>query len=294
MLTTRKFIGARNIVSIAIVLLLAACNGQAPNDDAMNDSIITEPATFTDESKNITYSLPSPLKIASIFKKSGLKYKDGVTSPLKDPDKYTTNLSKALNLGVYSADLSYAILNKQNQVAVEYMQLSRKLGDRLGMGVIYEKNNLLKRFENNIGKDDSLAHIISELQMITDMYLDENNQKQITSIVFAGAWIESLYIATQVHGTGDEKAFNDKFTEQMRILESIINALKAEEKKDDNISKLIADLQEIKNNYDDLLSSKSKPDVTENELSEDPTLTGVEVVFLAKKIEALRTKFING
>lgn len=293
MLINRRPALLKNIIFIATGILLVACNDDTTKEETDTDTVVADSSLLV-ETPEISYSLPSPLKIASIFKKSGMKYKDGVTSPLKDPEKYTTNLSKALNLGVYSADLSYAILNKQNQVAVEYMKLSRQIGDNLGMGVIYEKNNLLKRFENNIGKDDSLAQIISELQMTTDMYLDENNQKQITCIVFAGAWIESLYIATKVHGADNEKAFNDRFSEQMRILGSIIDALKVEEKKDPNISKLIAELQEIKNSYDDLLAAKIKPEVAEDEFSEEPTLTGVEVVFLAKKIEVLRTKFING
>lgn len=293
MLINKRSSSFKNIVILVIGILLVACNEEAAKEETLTDNTV-EDSTMLQESQEISYSLPSPLKIASIFKKSGMKYKDGVTSQLKDPEKYTTNLSKALNLGVYSSDLSYAILNKQNQVAVEYMKLSRQIGDDLGMGVIYEKNNLLKRFENNIGKDDSLAQIIAELQMATDMYLDENNQKQITCIVFAGAWIESLYIATKVHGADNEKAFNDRFSEQMRILGSIIDALKVEEKKDPNITKLIADLQEIKNSYDDLLAVKIKPEAAENEYSEEPTLTGVEVVFLAKKIEVLRTKFING
>lgn len=293
MLINRRPTLLKNIALLATGILLVACNGETAKEETLTDAIV-EDSTLLVETQEVSYSLPSPLKIASIFKKSGMKYKDGVTSPSKDPEKYTSNLSKALNLGVYSADLSYAILNKQNQVAVEYMTLSRQLGDKLGMGVIYEKNNLLKRFENNIGKDDSLAQIISELQMVTDMYLDENNQKQITSIVFAGAWIESLYIATKVHGAENEKAFNERFSEQMRILGSIIDALKVEEKKDANIAQLIAQLQEIKNSYDDLLAAKVKPEAAETEYSEEPSLTGVEVVFLAKKIEDLRTKFIKG
>lgn len=283
----------KNIAFLVTLILLVACNEETSKEETLTDTTVEDSTTLV-ESQDESYSLPSPLKIASLFKKSGMKYKDGVTSPFKDPEKYTSNLSKALNLGVYSADLSYAILNKQNQAAVEYLNLSRQLGDGLGMGVIYEKNNLYKRFEKNIGKDDSLVELVSEQQMVMDIYLNENNQKHITSIAFAGAWIESMYIASQAHGSENEKTFNEKFSEQMTILESIIGALKIEEKKDPNISKLISDLQEIKSSYDDLLASKRKPDVAEDEFTEDPELTNVEVVFLSKKIEVLRTKFIKG
>jgi hypothetical protein len=256
----------------------------------------TEELAANMESDEISYSLPSPLQIASIFKKSGLKYKDGITSTLKDPAKYTTNLSKAINLGVYSADLSYAVLNKQNQEALTYMKLSRSLADNLGMTSVFEQGNLSKRFEKNLGNEDSLAYIIAELQMVTDMYLDENDQQQITSIVFAGAWIESMYIGSKVFEKGKDKSLNNKLAEQMTILESIMGALKSQEKKDEAIGGLVADLQGIKTIYDALPSIKNAVEPTEEEESveKELTLTDDEVSALTKKIEELRVKFING
>lgn len=276
---------------IAASMIFAACGSDAPADDTLTapteDSVMTE--TQTEE---ITYSLPSPLQIASIFKKSGLKYKAGITSDLKDPAKYTSNLSKAINLGVYSADLSYAVLNKQNQEAMTYMKLSRQLADNLGMGTVFDQGNLSKRFEKNLSNEDSLAYIIAELQMVTDMYLDENDQQQITSIVFSGAWVESMYIGSKVYEKGKDKSLNGKLAEQMTILGSIINALKAEEKKDTAIGGLIADLVVVKDVYDALPSVKNNSEGEDSE--KELTLTDDEVSQLTSKIEALRVKFING
>ncbi|MGZ4049234.1 MAG: hypothetical protein ACXVNN_07720, partial [Bacteroidia bacterium] len=125
MFLKKKSLALKGSLFIAASLLLVACgNNEAPKDETAAtpavDSASTPPPS--DETPEVTYSLPSPLQIASIFKKSGLKYKDGITSKLMDPSKYTTNLSKALNLGVYSADLSYTVLNKQNQEAMNYMK----------------------------------------------------------------------------------------------------------------------------------------------------------------------------
>jgi hypothetical protein len=252
----------------------------------------TEDTTVTVETSDVSYSLPSPLQIASIFKKSGLKFKAGVTSQQKDPGKYTTALNKAINLGVYSADLSYTVLNKQSQEAMTYMKLCRQLADNLNMGSVFEEANLSKRFEKNLSNEDSLAYIIAELQMVTDMYLDENDQQQITSIVFAGAWIESMYVGSKVFEKGKDKELNNKLAEQMTILGSIVNALKAQQAKDANISGLVADLETVKVIYDALPSVKA---MNADENSEkEMTLTDDEVAQLTKKIEELRTKFING
>ena len=117
MLVNTKTFALKGVMLIATGMLLASCGNETSKEDSVTeaDTVATETATV--EVEDVSYSLPSPLQIASIFKKSGLKYKDGITSTLKDPSKYTTNLSKALNLGIYSADLSYTVLNKQNQEA---------------------------------------------------------------------------------------------------------------------------------------------------------------------------------
>ncbi len=292
MFLNKKSLVLKSALFITASLIFAACGSDTAKEE--NDAISTteDSVTAEVESQQITYSLPSPLQIASIFKKSGLKYKAGVTSEMKDPSKYTTNLNKAINLGIYSADLSYAVLNKQNQESMTYMKLSRQLADNLGMGSVFDQGNLSKRFEKNLSNEDSLAYIIAELQMVTDMYLDENDQQQITSIVFSGAWIESMYIGSKVYEKGKDKSLNNKLAEQMTILGSIINALKAEEKKDAAISELIADLQSIKDIYDTLPSVKNNPEALDN--TEELSLTDDEVTQLTTKIEALRVKFING
>jgi len=291
MLLKKKSLALKGALFIAASMFMVACGSDTATEDTVTtptDSVVVEV-----ETQDVTYSLPSPLQIASIFKKSGLKYKAGVTSDLKDPAKYTSNLSKAINLGVYSADLSYAVLNKQNQEAMTYMKLSRQLADNLGMGTVFDQGNLSKRFEKNLSNEDSLAYIIAELQMVTDMYLDENDQQQITSIVFSGAWVESMYIGSKVYEKGKDKSLNNKLAEQMTILGSIINALKAEEKKDPAIGGLIADLVVIKDIYDALPSVKNNPQ-GEEDTEKELTLTDDEVAQLTTKIEALRVKFING
>lgn len=293
MFLNKKSLALKGALVITASLVFAACGSDTAKEETVTANPTEDSVTAEVETQEVTYSLPSPLQIASIFKKSGLKYKAGITSELKDPAKYTTNLTKALNLGVYSADLSYAVLNKQNQESMTYMKLSRQLADNLGMGSVFDQGNLSKRFEKNLSNEDSLAYIIAELQMVTDMYLDENDQQQVTSIVFSGAWIESMYIGSKVYEKGKDKSLNNKLAEQMTILGSIINALKAEEKKDAAITGLIADLQAVKDIYDALPSVKNNPEASED-TEKELSLTDDEVTQLTTKIEALRVKFING
>ncbi|MEI6488879.1 MAG: hypothetical protein WCP52_07950 [Bacteroidota bacterium] len=293
MFTTKKLLVVKSVLFVASAVFMVSCgNNETAKDEADSKSVVKEDTTATAEVPETSYSLPSPLQIASIFKKSGLKYKSDLTSQMRDPSKYTSSLSKSLNLGVYSGDLSYCVMNKQSQEAMKYMKLCRSLADNLGMGSVFEEANLSKRFEKNLENEDSLAYIIAELQMVTDMYLDENDQQQITSIVFAGAWIESMYIGSKVYEKGKDKSLNNKLAEQMNILGSIINALKAVEKKEATIASLITDLKSIKDIYDALPSIKNAVDATDSD--KPMSLTDDEVASLTKRISELRTKFVNG
>jgi len=293
MFTRKKLLVVKSVLFVASAVFMVSCgNNEAAKEETDSKSVVKEDTTATAEVPETSYSLPSPLQIASIFKKSGLKYKSDLTSQMRDPSKYTSSLSKSLNLGVYSGDLSYCVMNKQSQEAMKYMKLCRSLADNLGMGSVFEEANLSKRFEKNLENEDSLAYIIAELQMVTDMYLDENDQQQITSIVFAGAWIESMYIGSKVYEKGKDKSLNNKLAEQMNILGSIINALKAVEKKEATIASLITDLKSIKDIYDALPSIKNAVEAADSD--KPMSLTDDEVASLTKRISELRTKFVNG
>lgn len=294
MISTKKSLVLKGGMFIIAVMLFASCNNNTPKDENTENIADSTVVSEREETNNVFYSLPSPLQIASIFKKSGLKYQDGITSDVKEPAKYTTSLLKSINLGIYSADLSYCVLNKQNQAAMNYMKLCRQLADNLGMGSVFEQNNLSKRFEKNLGNEDSLAYIIAELQMVTDMYLEENQQPQITAIVFSGAWIESMYLGSKLYETNKDKAMGAKLSEQMTILGSIVNALIVVKDKDPAIAGLIEDMQSIKNDYDKFPTVLSNVTPIDEEGEREINLTDNEITQLTTKIKDLRTKFIKG
>lgn len=287
MLLNKKTLVRKGAMLFASSMLFISCGSETPKEE----EVVVVDTVAVEESEEVSYNLPSPLQIASIFKKSGLKYKDGITSTQKDITKYTTKLSKAINLGVYSADLSYTVLNKQSQEAMNYMKLCRQLADNLGIGSVFDQGNLSARFEKNLSNEDSLAYIIAELQMVTDMYLDENEQQEITSIVFAGAWVESMYFGSKAYEKAKDKELNNKLSEQMTILKSIVNALKADVKRDAAISTLVADMEAVQAVYAELASVKAFNAEDENA---EINLNDEEVAQLTKKIEEIRNKFING
>ena len=78
-----------------------------------------------------------------------------------------------MNLGVFGADLGYVAIYDQTQDAIAYMNATRKLADELGVSAAFDAS-LMKRFEANLGKKDSLILLVSDGMRASDSYLQNN------------------------------------------------------------------------------------------------------------------------
>ena len=277
----------------AVCLIFSACGSDTKDENQENNTVDSTATQDTAASSNeATYTLPSPLQIAAIFKKSGLKYMDGITNPASNADKYTSNTSKALALGVYSSDLCYNVLNKQTQNATNYLKATRELGTQLGLESVFGANNLNQRFENNMDKEDSLPLLIAELQLQTDMYLEDNEKEYVSAVVFSGAWVESMYIGSKVYEKTKDEKISSKISEQMTILESIVKVLRSYEKRDADIPAIVSDLSAIQDMYMSFESVKKT--VGSEDEDAEVKLTNDELAQLSKRIAETRAKYING
>jgi hypothetical protein len=196
-------------------------------------------------------------------------------------------------MGVYSADMAYAVLNKQSNEGTKLLAVIRDLGTKINLGKVFEQSSLYDRFNKNIDNEDSLGSIIAEIQYQTDEQLEQNQENNLYGVIFAGAWVESMYIGSEVY----RKDGNDKVVaaliEQMAVCKNIIMELKSYEKKDATLTPLIADLQGIEDAINAMPSIKKLNDNPEIEFSAlHPDKAEMEPVI--KKIEDLRTKIVNG
>jgi hypothetical protein len=287
----------KGILASALIVSLFACGSSntASEPDANGTKDSAQSKNNVQKDDHPSFALPSPLQIASIFKKAGLKYYPNLANPFENASKYNSGkINEALNLGVYSADLSYCTLNHQNQDSKNYMKASRDLAGQLGLSKVFETDDLAARFEKNLGKEDSLASIIAEMQMQTDMILEEREQEYVSATVFAGAWLESMYIGGKVYEKGKEKNVSARLIEQMSIAENIVKALKSFEQKDPAITPLIADLNAIRDIYQNFAGVKALKDAAEDVDFTKIPMTDEEIAGLTKKIDEIRAKIIKG
>lgn len=287
-----------NLLKFAALIVLASCSDTSESDKAgISDSLSAE---AVDTTKTVVISddgddvaLPSSMRIAGIFKRSGLKYIETSLNSLANVQNYKTTYIKALNLGVYSADMAYCLLNKQYALSKNYLKCSKDIGGELGLNSAFEANNLAKRFESNmnLGKDDSLLRIISDLQLETDIVLEKGSQQHISTIIFTGAWVETLYSASQVYKSGEQNVV-PALIEQLSLVDNILSVLEKQKSKDSNLPSLIESLNTIKAEFNNISALKDK-DLDEVDYSKT-TFNKDEINKLCEKIDAARNAIVKG
>lgn len=262
---------------------------QTTEDDS-TDSTTVE-VIIDDEEDDYAFILPSPLQIASIFKRSGLTYADGITNSVDNATNYSSNLSKSLNFGVYSADLSYCVLNNQAQHALKYLKAVKQLAGDLGMSSIFNTDKLFKSFEKNIGNEDSTIYILILVQEQIDDYLQENEQDYEGPVFFAGAWIEGMYIGSKLADDQNNHRLAIRIVEQMSVLDNLMEGLRRYPNKTEELDEFISDLGAIKNIYLDFdaIQGQHEDDID----FETITVSDDELNRMASKIEEIRTKIVN-
>lgn len=163
------------------------------------------------KAKQIFYSLPSPIETAMLIRRAGVDFNETLLNKRENYSKYTTTLQKAINLGIYSADLSYASMFEQTQIAIQYMSISKLMAQDLGILSAIDEA-ILRRLEANINHRDSIMDIISESFMNSDAYLKENGRPETAALILAGGWIEGLYLAIK---SIDKKKGNDDLVDRI-------------------------------------------------------------------------------
>lgn len=264
---------------IVISSFLFACGG---NHEEVIEEVETTEEVVTINENQMDYVLPSPLQIAELFKSAGLTYIGDLTSPPENADNYNSKYDQKLNFGIYSADMAYCIMNNQTQESINYLSTLRKVSEKLWMTDILGSMGLSERLEANVGNEDSLTYIMADLQMQMDDYLDENGMGYTSSIIFAGAWIETMYLGAKVNESKSNDKLISRISEQAVILESLIASIKQNDE-DNEFGELITDLEKVNTHFDGF----------DSDSDEDFILSKEAVKSLSDEITALRTKIIG-
>jgi hypothetical protein len=228
---------------------------------------------------------PSPIQIASILKKANMNYEEGLTNKVSNSKLYSTKFKQTINFGVYACDLAYCVTNDKFAEASKYLKVSKVMASKIGMESIFLSDNLVERFEKNVGNQDSVMSILFDIQIITDDYIQDNDLIDLSVVYFTGAWVEGMNIGTHtILGNNDHK-ISILLSEQMTIARSLIKGLRAVENQTDDLIDLTDHIEEVVDAYHNLWSVKKEG---ENIDYLDVELKHEEAISIAEMILELR------
>jgi uncharacterized membrane-anchored protein YhcB (DUF1043 family) len=143
------------------------------------------------------YPLPTSASVIKMLTQLEVGYIIGISNPVENTKKYFSSTTRAINLGVYGADLSYATLYNMQQEVINYLNAIRSLSNELNMSKIYNEE-LYEKVKKNFDNKDELVKILTTSFNDTYSYLSENDQQALALLVVGGAWVEGMYLTTHV------------------------------------------------------------------------------------------------
>lgn len=245
----------KSILSILIIALLAvsACKmgRKSPTTASSQPAESLKKEQVEQDVREFIYPLPSSFEVTEMLNRIGAAYILNLSNPTENVKKYLTEKSKALNLGIYSTDLSYASTYNQKQTTTDYMNVSKILIDALNISAAIDPD-IVSKVDANQDDKEALIDIITDTFYDTYEHLNKNGRSAISMLVVAGSWIEGLYIITHI----SEDTYNNKemvklVMDQKNSLNKLIELLDVTEN-DPAIAELLKQLQPIQTIYNSI------------------------------------------
>jgi hypothetical protein len=227
----------RNFLSVlavsAMVFSLASCTDSSTNSNEAAE-LLTDSIPQIEghgdgglsgsvvKYKGEIFSIPSPIQTALLIRESEIPYNEFLLNPASSYQNYVNQFQKAMNMGVYGADLAYLSNFDNTAMSIEYFTIVERLADDLGI-----KNNInptiISRFHASSEIRDSLYVLNAELYREVNQYLKDNERNEAASLILAGGWIEALHIALDVAQSNSDIRL--RIGEQRSALTSLVALL---------------------------------------------------------------------
>ena len=177
------------------------CTSCKPSDkkEEKSTGFQTESVQPKDSLKDrpVYYRFPSAKEMLSYLKTEDLRYRTDLVNQVEHLERYHSTRAKALNLGVYLADLSYMILFEKTQEIKEYFNVIFNLSAELRINAPHEER-LLEKISDNVHNPDSLIQIADQYHTDIIDYLLNTGKEKTLAVISTGSYIEGLYIGTHL------------------------------------------------------------------------------------------------
>lgn len=287
-------------------ILISCTSENAAHEEAFADSMdsLDSGVTAIDEEtvRSILEQIPSPLEISMLLKKSDTRYNSAILNSPDNISKYNSNYQKALNLGIYGADLGYSNIYGESVESIRYLSSIKTLANDLNIGQFFDIGTISK-LASNSNNLDSLLLITTQNFNAINRYLQSQQRSNLSLLFLIGGWVEAMeiicHVASQdlknrtlIEGIGEQKII----LEQMVLLLSLFEG-------DSHMTALTQDFKELKIIFDGInityTYKESSMEVVDGVvLIKDNSTTTIDMTAqdalnIRDKISSIRSKIIS-
>lgn len=231
---------------LSVFVLSSGCKGEDSSGVEDNNSKTQKTEVKTFKYKNKLFSIPSPFHIINLLKNAKIQYNGDLLNPTSNMENYSVSEKKALNLGVYIADLGYTNIYEQNSKTIQYIKAIKKLSSDLQL-MNSNSLELITEIEENFDKPDSLNKIFANTYREIDLYLKDNDRNYASTLIITGGWIEGLFLMTQAVKVNQNELLINRIGEQKYSISNLLKLMGQVKEEDKNTydKELLQSLKEL-------------------------------------------------
>lgn len=286
------------LTGCALAGIITACGSGEEKKPEVAKEVLDPNSSLNTNFDGKIFSIPSPMQTALLLQEANAPFKEAYLNSLDNVGNYSTEMKKALNLGIYGTDLGYLSIYKQNSLSLKYLATIEKLTSDLGLEGAFDKE-FMSRFEKNSTNEDSMMVIVSDAFKKSDNFLKSNDRKSVSALILVGGWVESLYLACEINRETSNPKIMERIGEQRETLATIIEILEKYNKKGEN-NELIEDMKGLYDYFKEILieydfvqpKTDAKNKITTLQHKTKVNMDSNLLNFINEKIGSIREKII--
>ena len=266
-----KILYTHFLITIFAFSITSCSNSNEAEVPAASEEVvgqIEEESTSEVVEDHMFYQVPTPNELFAVLKNADVAYNRENLNDISNVNKYETKASKALNFGVYTADLAYITSLGQMDDASKFFETIRNLSKDLEIENAVDEV-ILKRLQSNLENSnaDSLFYLSNETYYNAYSYLEENDRRDVLAMIVVGGWIEGLNIILNLEPYSDGSEVCQRIADQKLTLENLMIFTSTIE--NDQLSEIVGELSAIEEVFNsEIIEEEAEAEVTEFTSSE--------------------------
>src|SRR5664279_5241459 len=144
---------------LPLLIISFMCLSSCKDKSAAKQKKTEEKEIVNKQIETHVYPLPTSAEVIKMLTDLEVGYIIGISNPVANSKKYFISSTRAINLGVFGADLSYATLYNQQQTVIDYLDVIKSLSNELNMSKVYNED-VYTRIKQNFDNKDELVKIL--------------------------------------------------------------------------------------------------------------------------------------